>query len=452
MSFEALGLHTSIVQAVSAAGYEKPTPVQEQAVPAGIAGRDMLVSSQTGSGKTAAFMLPALNKFANEEVIPGGRTSAQEAQAAKARGERVRFKAAQPKMLVLTPTRELALQVTSATEQYTSFMRRIRAVSILGGMPTRSRCTAGQEPGNPGRHAGPPDRPPGARHDRPVASSRSWCWTKPTACSTWASSTTSRRSSPLRPASRQTMLFSATLDGDDRQAGAPPAASDPKTHRDRSQRRQRTQHRADACTASTTATQESSARPPAARRRRSTRRRVHRHQARRRPARRPSGRRRPRGRRAARRHAARRAATACSTALRSGQLQGAGGHRRRRARHRRADASRHVINYDLPKFAEDYVHRIGRTGRAGRNGIAVLAGEPRGRHEREAHRALHQADSSRSTWSRASSRSVRHRHALAPVRAGNRVTAATGQACPAQLPEAGFRAPASKAASASKAA
>jgi superfamily II DNA/RNA helicase len=135
MSFEALGLHTSIVQAVSAAGYEKPTPVQEQAVPAGIAGRDMLVSSQTGSGKTAAFMLPALNKFANEEVVAGGRTSAQDAQAAKARGERVRFKPAQPKMLVLTPTRELALQVTSATEQYTAFMRRIRAVSILGGMP-----------------------------------------------------------------------------------------------------------------------------------------------------------------------------------------------------------------------------------------------------------------------------------------------------------------------------
>jgi superfamily II DNA/RNA helicase len=127
MSFESLGLHASLVQAVTEAGYDKPTPVQEQAVPAGIAGRDMLVSSQTGSGKTAAFMLPALNKFANAEQAP--------AQAAQARGERVRFKAAQPKMLVLTPTRELALQVTQATEQYTAHMRRIRAVSILGGMP-----------------------------------------------------------------------------------------------------------------------------------------------------------------------------------------------------------------------------------------------------------------------------------------------------------------------------
>ena len=135
MSFEALGLHASLVKAVTEAGYLKPTAVQEQAIPAAIGGRDLLVSSQTGSGKTAAFMLPSLNKFANAEPAPMGRTPAQEAQAAKARGERVRFKPAQPKMLVLTPTRELALQVTTATEQYTTSMRRIRAVSILGGMP-----------------------------------------------------------------------------------------------------------------------------------------------------------------------------------------------------------------------------------------------------------------------------------------------------------------------------
>ena len=135
MSFEALGLHASIVKAVAAAGYTKPTPVQEQAIPAGIAGRDLLVSSQTGSGKTAAFMLPALNKLANMEPSAPARTPAQNAQSARARGERVRFTPAQPKMLVLTPTRELALQVTTATEQYTSDMRRIRAVSILGGMP-----------------------------------------------------------------------------------------------------------------------------------------------------------------------------------------------------------------------------------------------------------------------------------------------------------------------------
>jgi superfamily II DNA/RNA helicase len=135
MSFEALGLHASLVQAVADTGYTTPTPVQAQAIPAAIAGRDLLVSSQTGSGKTAAFMLPALNKLANAEETPAGKTAAQEAQAARAKGERVRFKAAQPKMLVLTPTRELALQVSAATEQYTAHMRRLRCVSILGGMP-----------------------------------------------------------------------------------------------------------------------------------------------------------------------------------------------------------------------------------------------------------------------------------------------------------------------------
>ena len=137
MTFEALGLHESVLKALTEAGYTKPTGVQEQAIPAAIAGRDLMVSSQTGSGKTAAFMLPSLHKFATEQAQApaGGKTPNQESQAARARGERPRFKPAQPKMLVLTPTRELALQVTNATEKYGSNMRRVKAVSILGGMP-----------------------------------------------------------------------------------------------------------------------------------------------------------------------------------------------------------------------------------------------------------------------------------------------------------------------------
>ncbi len=137
MTFESLGLHASILKALTESGYTEPTPVQAQAVPAGIAGRDMMVSSQTGSGKTAAFMLPALHKFAvqADEQPMGGRTANQEMQSARARGERPRFRAAQPKMLVLTPTRELALQVTTSTDKYGAFMRRVKAVSILGGMP-----------------------------------------------------------------------------------------------------------------------------------------------------------------------------------------------------------------------------------------------------------------------------------------------------------------------------
>jgi len=136
MTFEVLGLHTSVLKALTDAGYTKPTPVQEQAIPAAIGGRDLLVSSQTGSGKTAAFMLPALHRFASAPQEPtAGKTPNQERQASRSRNERPRFQAAKPKMLVLTPTRELALQVTTATDKYGMHMRRVKAVSILGGMP-----------------------------------------------------------------------------------------------------------------------------------------------------------------------------------------------------------------------------------------------------------------------------------------------------------------------------
>ena len=135
MTFESIGLHPLILKALTDAGYTQPTPVQQQALPAAIAGRDLLVSSQTGSGKTAAFMLPSLHKLASAPVEPSGKTPNQLAQSSRSRGERPRFAPARPKMLVLTPTRELALQVTTATDKYGIHMRRVKAVSILGGMP-----------------------------------------------------------------------------------------------------------------------------------------------------------------------------------------------------------------------------------------------------------------------------------------------------------------------------
>jgi superfamily II DNA/RNA helicase len=135
MTFEALGLHTSILSALTEAGYTAPTAVQQQAIPAAIEGKDLLVSSQTGSGKTAAFMLPSLHRLASAPFTGAGKTPAQEAQSARARGERPRFRPAQPKMLVLTPTRELALQVTTNTTKYCANLRHIKSVAILGGMP-----------------------------------------------------------------------------------------------------------------------------------------------------------------------------------------------------------------------------------------------------------------------------------------------------------------------------
>ncbi|HQA11869.1 DEAD/DEAH box helicase, partial [Zoogloea sp.] len=113
MDFASLGLSENIVKAVTEAGYTEPTAVQQAAIPAALAGKDLIVSSQTGSGKTAAFMLPSLQRLTLEPTI-------------KARG---------PRVLVLTPTRELAVQVTDACKGYGKNLRYAKAVSVVGGMP-----------------------------------------------------------------------------------------------------------------------------------------------------------------------------------------------------------------------------------------------------------------------------------------------------------------------------
>ncbi len=113
MLFESLNLNPAILQALAASGYNEPTPVQAQAIPDAISGHDLMVSAPTGTGKTAAFVLPALQRLAQPSAKSG-------------RG---------PRVLVLTPTRELALQVTSAVEKYSKFMHRLRTGTVLGGMP-----------------------------------------------------------------------------------------------------------------------------------------------------------------------------------------------------------------------------------------------------------------------------------------------------------------------------
>src|SRR4051812_15870382 len=86
MPFKTLGLHTSLVQAIRDMRYEQPTPVQAEAIPAVLAGRDLIATAQTGTGKTAAFLLPILHRLISE---PRNTTRA----------------------LVVTPTRELAQQI-----------------------------------------------------------------------------------------------------------------------------------------------------------------------------------------------------------------------------------------------------------------------------------------------------------------------------------------------------
>jgi len=142
-TFASLGLSPAIVSALTATGYKAPTPVQQLAIPAALEGRDLLVSSPTGSGKTAAFMLPAIERFAQlqhaQAAHPQPRES-REAQARNGNGASHERRArrpqpvARPGLLVLTPTRELAMQVSAAATTYGKHLRRLRTVSILGGV------------------------------------------------------------------------------------------------------------------------------------------------------------------------------------------------------------------------------------------------------------------------------------------------------------------------------
>ena len=112
VTFASLGLAPAILQAVQDAGYTVPSPIQAEAIPQAMAGHDLMASAQTGTGKTAAFILPALQKLSVEAAVRG-------------KG---------PRILVLTPTRELAQQVSDAANKYGKNMR-VKVVSILGGMP-----------------------------------------------------------------------------------------------------------------------------------------------------------------------------------------------------------------------------------------------------------------------------------------------------------------------------
>src|ERR687891_1113315 len=93
MSFSNLGLSPKVLTAVEAAGFQTPTPIQAKAVPVAVTGRDVLGIAQTGTGKTASFVLPMLTRL-----------------------ERGRARARMPRSLILAPTRELAAQVAEHFE------------------------------------------------------------------------------------------------------------------------------------------------------------------------------------------------------------------------------------------------------------------------------------------------------------------------------------------------
>ncbi|WAU73905.1 MULTISPECIES: DEAD/DEAH box helicase [unclassified Acinetobacter] len=120
-TFAEFSLHETLQQALEGLGFTTPTPVQEQAIPAALEGKDLLVSSQTGSGKTAAFLLPTLNSLAGEEAFVSFKD---------------RMKAVtQPTILVISPTRELAQQVSQDAIAFVRHMKGVRIAAIMGGMP-----------------------------------------------------------------------------------------------------------------------------------------------------------------------------------------------------------------------------------------------------------------------------------------------------------------------------
>jgi len=112
VSFDQLALHTNILKSVTELGFTEPSDIQIQAIPPILAGKDVMASAPTGTGKTAAFVLPALHNL-SQTPAPEGKG---------------------PRVLVLTPTRELAKQVADNITNFTKYMR-MRSTTIVGGMP-----------------------------------------------------------------------------------------------------------------------------------------------------------------------------------------------------------------------------------------------------------------------------------------------------------------------------
>ncbi|QDH69492.1 DEAD/DEAH box helicase [Marilutibacter alkalisoli] len=111
MSFESLGLAPALLRALSEQGYTTPTPIQAEAIPLVLAGHDLLGGAQTGTGKTAAFSLPILNKLSKQTPVRGPR---------------------KPRVLVLVPTRELAVQVNDNIRGYARHLH-VSTCTIFGG-------------------------------------------------------------------------------------------------------------------------------------------------------------------------------------------------------------------------------------------------------------------------------------------------------------------------------
>ena len=169
MQFQQLSIHPAILRALAQENYVEPTPIQTKAIPPALSGRDLLGCAQTGTGKTAAFAVPILQRLGARPLPMQARRPVR--------------------ALILTPTRELALQIYESFLAYGRYTG-LRAAVVFGGVaqgPQEQSLRRGETSWWP-RRAGSTTL--SARGWRILAAWRSSPWTKPTACWIWASSMT----------------------------------------------------------------------------------------------------------------------------------------------------------------------------------------------------------------------------------------------------------------------
>ncbi len=189
MSFESLKLDASLLRAIEASGFKQPTDIQVQAIPVILDGQDLMASAQTGTGKTAAFVLPLLQKLLTQPRVTRG-----------------------PRVMVLTPTRELAAQVEQNIRQFSQFIQ-LKSAMVVGGEAYPPQIKALQRPldllvATPGRLMDHMER---GRIDF----SELQCLVLDEADRMLDMGFVDevKMIAKATPASRQTLLFSATLDG-----------------------------------------------------------------------------------------------------------------------------------------------------------------------------------------------------------------------------------------------
>jgi superfamily II DNA/RNA helicase len=353
-TFESLNLHPLILKAVEEAGYTTPTPIQAQAIPEIMAGRDLMASAQTGTGKTAGFILPALNLLATPHE-------------SKSRG---------PRILVLVPTRELAAQVNDSARKYGKLIR-ARTVSIVGGMPYPLQNKLLSQPldilvATPGRFIDHMER---GRID--LSRLQMLILDEADRMLDMGFMPDVERICSALPEDRQTLLFSATLDGNigriARDILRDPVTIQVAAQKERHANIEQRLHFVDDMSHKNKLLEHLLIEPDVDQAIVFT---------------------------STKRHADLLAEDLYAAGHKTAALHGdmtQGARNRTLTKLRRGDvkvlvatdvAARgidvkgisHVINYDLPKFAEDYIHRIGRTGRAGNTGIAISFASNMDRH------------------------------------------------------------------------